>query len=161
MKSMKKVLIILVAGLLTAACSQNKSGNGSGDAETISVTMYKNEGCQCCTKWAEHLDANGYEVEEKPVDNLYAFKFNYKVPNDLHSCHTAIIDGYVVEGHVPVEDINRLLEERPDAKGLAVPGMPIGSPGMENPSYPDQPYDVLLFQENGSRTVYSSHGGEK
>lgn len=155
-------LLILSFGTLTllSACSQGESKNGQGNSSNIekaSFTMYKNPGCQCCTKWAEHMEANGYEVTEKPVDNMAAIKFSNKVPNDMGSCHTAVIDGYVVEGHVPAEDIDRLLEEQPDAKGLAVPGMPIGSPGMENPSRPDDAYDVLLFQEDGSRSVYTTH----
>lgn len=155
-------LLILSFGTLTllSACSQDESKNGqenSSNIEKASFTMYKNPGCQCCTKWAEHMEANGYEVTEKPVDNMAAIKFSNKVPNDMGSCHTAVIDGYVVEGHVPAEDIDRLLEEQPDAKGLAVPGMPIGSPGMENPSRPDDAYDVLLFQEDGSRSVYATH----
>lgn len=147
------LVTIFSAGLLAACSGEQKADS----AEAISVTMYKNEGCQCCTKWAEHLNENGYDVTEKPVDNLSAMKFSYDVPNDMSSCHTAIIDGYVVEGHVPAEDIDRLLEERPDAKGLALPGMPTGSPGMEVPGQEPQPYDVMIFQEDGSRDVYASH----
>lgn len=161
---MKKIfyntLLLLVSLGLVAACSQSESKNASSDGEDIekvSFTMYKNEGCMCCTEWANYMEANGYDVTEQPIDNLSAFKFTNKVPNDMGSCHTAIIDGYVVEGHVPVEDINRLLKERPDAQGIAVPGMPSGSPGMENPNRPDDAYDVMIFQEDGSRKVYASH----
>jgi len=147
----KFALSIFIIGMITA-CSGKKAEDGK-----VSFTMYKNAGCVCCSKWAEHMEEAGYEVTEKPVENLSALKFSNKVPNDMAACHTALIDGYVVEGHVPVEDVNRLLEERPDAKGIAVPGMPVGSPGMENPSRPDDQYDVFLFQENGSRKVYASH----
>lgn len=149
------LFLFFTAGLVIG-CSQTESKNADG-SEKVSFTMYKNPGCQCCTKWAEHMEANGYEVTEKPVDNMAAIKFSNKVPNDMGSCHTAVIGGYTIEGHVPAEDIDRLLKERPDAKGIAVPGMPIGSPGMENPNRPDDAYDVLIFQEDGSRTVYASH----
>lgn len=155
----KMLTVILSIGLF-AACSQSNSKqqtSGTDSTEKVSFTMYKNEGCMCCTKWAEHMEANGYEVTEKPVDNLAAMKFNYKIPNDMSSCHTAIIDGYVVEGHVPVADVNKLLKERPDAKGIAVPGMPIGSPGMEMEGRPAEDYQVYLFKENGSREVYANH----
>lgn len=159
---MKHTLInALLASLtfgLVSACSQSESKNAnSNTAEKASFTMYKNPGCMCCDKWAEHMESNGYEVEIKPIDNLAAFKFTHKVPNDMGACHTSVIDGYVVEGHVPAEDVDRLLKEQPDAKGIAVPGMPTGSPGMENPNRPDDPYDVMLFKEDGSRSVYASH----
>lgn len=158
--TLSTTLLALLSIGLVAACSQSESKQSeskSGTAEKASFTMYKNPGCMCCDKWAEHMEANGYEVTIKPVDNLYALKFNYKVPNDMGSCHTAIIDGYVVEGHVPVADVNKLLNERPDAVGIAVPGMPTGSPGMEVPGKEPESYKVMLFREDGSRTVYASH----
>ena len=152
------VILFLATGLLTS-CSQGESKQSGNGDETLktSFTMYKNPGCECCDKWADYMENNGYDVEIKPVDNLYALKFSYKVPNDMGSCHTSVINGYVVEGHVPAADIDRLLSEQPDAKGIAVPGMPIGSPGMEVPGRPDDPYNVMLFQEDGSRSVWASH----
>lgn len=143
-------ILSLFSILLLSACSGE-------DDDSSSITMYKNEGCQCCTKWADYMRENGYEVEEKAVDNLSAMKFNYKIPNDLGACHTSVIGDYVVEGHVPVEDIERLMEEQPDAKGIGVGGMPIGSPGMEQPGRTAESYDVMLFQEDGSQEVFSSH----
>ena len=121
----------------------------------ISVTMYKNEGCMCCTRWAEHMNKEGFYVTEKITRQLGAIKSEQGITNELASCHTAMIDGYVVEGHVPLADVQRLLEERPDAIGLSVPGMPEGSPGMEGPN-PD-PYDVLLINSDGSTSVFSSY----
>jgi hypothetical protein len=121
------------------------------------VVMYKNEGCQCCTKWATHMNAEEFAVQEKPVDDLYERKAQYGITPQLSSCHTAIVDGYVVEGHVPVKDVQRLLKERPDAIGLSVPGMPIGSPGMEVPGREPDSYDVLLVAKDGSTTVYASY----
>tara|TARA_Y100000385_G_C12949113_1_gene574674 strand:+ start:282 stop:806 length:525 start_codon:yes stop_codon:yes gene_type:complete len=121
----------------------------------ILVTMYKNEGCMCCTRWAEHMNKEGFFVTEKVTRELGAIKSEQGISNELASCHTAMIDGYIVEGHVPPADVQRLLKERPDAIGLSVPGMPEGSPGMEGPN-PD-PYDVLLINSDGSTSVYSSY----
>ena len=121
----------------------------------ISVTMYKNEGCMCCTRWAEHMNKEGFYVTEEISRQLGAIKSEQGITNELASCHTAMIDGYVVEGHVPPADVQRLLEERPDAIGLSVPGMPEGSPGMEGPN--PNPYDVLLINSDGSTSVFSSY----
>ncbi len=101
---------------------------------------------------------NGFNVEEIPVDDAYTIKLQYQIPPALYSCHTAIVDGYVIEGHVPAAEITRLLAERPDVLGLAVPGMPLGSPGMEAPGGQVQPYDVHTFDQNGVTAVYASYG---
>jgi hypothetical protein len=138
------LVLFLAAGI--SACSQEKQSNAetkhSSAAETVSVTMYKNPNCQCCSKWATYLENNGFSVEEIPTDTLASVKKQKGVPDQLGACHTAVIDGYVVEGHVPVEAINKVLKERPEAKGIAVPGMPAQSPGMaEVPG----PVDVYFF----------------
>jgi len=127
----------------------------SAPAAAAELTVYKTPWCGCCSSWADHMRANGHSVTTKEVDDLDAIKRMAGVPEPLQSCHTAVVDGYVIEGHVPAEDIARLLTERPDAKGLAVPGMPIGSPGMEGGS-PDR-YDVMLFRPDGSADVYARH----
>jgi hypothetical protein len=124
--------------------------------DPLVITVYKSPTCGCCVKWIDHLEAGGLAVEAIDVDNLDWVKKENGVPAQLVSCHTALIDGYVIEGHVPVEDVIRLLEERPDVAGLAVPKMPIGSPGMEGPN--PEPYDVLAFTEQGSTHTYASHG---
>lgn len=126
-------------------------------SDKMEVIMYKNEGCQCCTKWADHMNEEEFAVIEKPIPNLYEVKQEQGIPRELASCHTALVDGYVVEGHVPVEDVQRLLKERPDAIGLSVPGMPIGSPGMEVPGREADKFDVLLIAKDGSTSVYASH----
>lgn len=105
----------------------------------------------------EYLEANGFATETKNVADLASIKAKYGVPAMLQSCHTAIVDGYLIEGHVPAEEIHRLLAERPEIAGLAVPGMPIGSPGMEVDGYDDQPYDVLAFESSGATEVYASY----
>jgi hypothetical protein len=103
------------------------------------------------------MEENNYLVQVEDVQDLVSVKRRYQVPSELQSCHTAIVDGYVIEGHVPVEDVERLLSERPDITGLAVPGMPPGSPGMEVPGADPQPFDVLAFDSAGNVEVFSSY----
>jgi hypothetical protein len=100
---------------------------------------------------------NGFTVQVEDAQNRAAVRDRYSVPLQIQSCHTAIVDGYIVEGHVPVTEINRLLSERPEIVGLAVIGMPVGSPGMEDDSQPDQPFDVLAFDSQGNTEVYASY----
>ncbi len=126
------------------------------DPSLPTVVVYKSPTCGCCASWTEHLRARGFPVETIDRDDITEVKDANGVPAEARSCHTAIVDGYVVEGHVPVEDIERLLTERPDARGLAVPGMPLGSPGMEQGDTV-QPYDVLLLTDAGT-TVFAHHG---
>jgi hypothetical protein len=126
--------------------------------EAVQVTMYKNPGCGCCTKWAEHMvSEESFEVREIAASNIYEIKAEAGIPRELSSCHTAKIGGYFVEGHVPMEQVKRLLEEQPDAVGLTVPGMPIGSPGMEVDGRNPAPYDVLLIRKDGSTEVFASY----
>ena len=120
------------------------------------VKVYRTPTCGCCGKWVSHLEANGFEVEVEEMDDVTPVKMANAVPGKLSSCHTAIVGGYVVEGHVPASDVVRLLEERPAVNGLAVPGMPIGSPGMEGP-HPER-YRVLTFDSEGKTEVFSTHG---
>lgn len=126
-----------------------------GDGPTIQV--YKTPTCGCCGKWIEHLEAAGFAVATEDRADLTDLKSEKKVPEALRSCHTAVVEGYVIEGHVPAEDIERLLAERPAVVGLAVPEMPLGSPGMEHPDRSHyRPYDVLAFGESGVR-VFATH----
>ena len=120
------------------------------------ITVYKDAGCGCCVAWVDHLKANGFAVTVHDVRDVTPHKQKLGVPERLASCHTAIVDGYTLEGHVPATEIRRLLTERPKAKGLAVPGMPQGAPGMETGKL--DPYNVLLFDTNGTTTVYRSYG---
>jgi hypothetical protein len=104
------------------------------------------------------MEENGFRVKIEDVNDLTAVKKNQQIPPQLQSCHTAIVDGYIIEGHVPVAEINRLLEERPDIAGLAVPGMPVGSPGMEVAGAADQPYNVIAFDKSGQTQVFATYG---
>jgi len=125
----------------------------------LRVTVYKNATCGCCKAWVKHLERAGFYVEVHDLDNLGPTKERVGVPPAMGSCHTAEIGGYFVEGHVSADDIKRLLRERPDAKGLTVPGMPAGSPGMEVSSGKVDPYDVFLVSKDGTSSVYAHHGG--
>ncbi|MEX2573696.1 MAG: DUF411 domain-containing protein [Balneolaceae bacterium] len=122
--------------------------------EVITLTMYHSEGCNCCVKWADYLVKHNFKVVRQKVSNLQAFKDEQAVPHQLSSCHTAIVHEYVIEGHVPAEDIRRLLSEKPDAIGLAVPGMPPNSPGMDIPS--SQTWHSVLFDAE-TKTIYNTH----
>lgn len=128
----------------------------AGSAVAAEISILKYEGCGCCDNWAEHLRGHDHDVELKAVNNMTEVKDKAKVPVALRSCHTAVVEGYVIEGHVPASDIERLLRERPGAQGLAVAGMPTGSPGMENGDRVD-PYDVILFRADGTTEVFSHH----
>ena len=126
---------------------------------TPSIEVWKSPTCGCCDKWVEYLKANGFDVTAKNTSRgmLDHIKRQVGLEAKLASCHTGLIDGYVVEGHVPAEDIKRLVEERPDAIGLSVPDMPLGSPGMEQPDGKTEPYDVLLVKKDGSTEVFARH----
>jgi len=124
------------------------------------VVVHKNETCGCCHEWVEHLKKNGFRVVVHDVSNLGPVKERVGVPYGMGSCHTAEVGGYFLEGHVPAADIARLLEQRPKARGLTVPGMPIGAPGMEIEGQAAQPYDVHLVAPDGSTSVYAHHGGD-
>lgn len=126
-------------------------------AEPPSMTVYKTETCGCCKVWVDHVREAGFKAESKDVTNLNGIKEKMGVPFAKASCHTAQIGKYFVEGHVPAAEIKRLLAEQPDAKGLTVPAMPIGSPGMEVPSGEVQPYEVLLVKNDGSTEVWAKY----
>lgn len=122
------------------------------------VVVHKDANCACCSAWARHIEQAGFPVRIVATSGLPAIKQKHGVPIDLASCHTAEMDGYVLEGHVPVAAIVRLLAERPEATGLAVPGMPIGSPGMEGG--PPEIYEVMLFDKKARRSFGRYKGSE-
>lgn len=127
-------------------------------AEPLPIEVHKTNGCGCCVAWMEHLEENGFSPTGNDLYTglLMRFKLDNGVPPRMVSCHTAKIEGYVIEGHVPAADIHRLLEERPDAIGLAVPEMPLGSPGMDFETTREA-YDVFLIRNDGSTEVFSSY----
>jgi hypothetical protein len=144
---MKKRWLFLLAWLAAAAAF----------ADTLpEVLMHKDPNCGCCSVWAEHLAANGFRVKTVATADMESVKRRFAVPQRLTSCHTARVGNYVIEGHVPASAIKRLLREKPAVAGLSVPGMPLGSPGMEVPGKKD-PYDVVSFDKAGKTAVYESH----
>ncbi|WP_121066520.1 DUF411 domain-containing protein [Chachezhania antarctica] len=129
-------------------------------ADAIPIDVKKTNGCGCCLSWMQHLEQHDFQPtgEDMFGGSLVRFKLDHGVPQRMVSCHTALVDGYVIEGHVPAADIHRLLNERPDAVGLAVPGMPYGSPGM-GPQDEREAYDVYLIRADGSTEVYTRYPG--
>lgn len=121
----------------------------------VSMVAYKNPTCDCCVRWIDHLRAAGFQVETKDSNNMNAIKDDLKVPMTARGCHSGKVGKYFIEGHVPAADIAKLLAEKPDIRGLAVPGMPVGSPGMEEG--PSQRYQTLAIKKDGSTYVYASH----
>lgn len=146
---MNSIVLLLAAWLALAA------GIARGEA-LPEVLMYKDPNCGCCGAWAERLEAEGFRVKTVATADMASVKKRFAVPQRLTSCHTAKVGNYVVEGHVPPAAIKRLLREKPAVAGLSVPGMPLGSPGMEVPGKKD-PYDVVAFNKGGRTTVYESH----
>lgn len=138
------VALIVVGGVFAGMQAQ------SGPQKLV---VYKTPTCGCCAKWVDHMEAAGFEVEVHDQNDLSAIKANNGVRREFSSCHTAFVDGYVVEGHVPAVYVQKLLKDRPEVAGLTVPGMPMGSPGMEG-SY-SEPYDVLTFDRAGQTTVFA------
>jgi hypothetical protein len=145
-----------------AACNGTPEANAAAtlraaELEGFDMVVYKSPTCGCCDLWVDHAEEHGFSVAAVDIveyDALLGKKREYGVDMDLGSCHTALVGGYVVEGHVPAPVIQRLLDERPDIHGLAVPGMPIGSPGMEGPH--PRPYHVIAIARDGSRSVYET-----
>jgi len=148
-----------VSSPATATASAVEATAGATiDRELPLAIVHKTASCGCCGVWADHLEAAGFAVEIRDTDDMHPVKQRLGVPAGKASCHTAEIGGYVVEGHIPASDIKRLLKERPTARGLVLPGMPAGSPGMEMPDGHVQPYTVELVLADGSTQPFAQHG---
>ena len=153
-------LILSRRGFVLSACAASVAGAVPAIAAAGSALhVLKDPNCGCCSAWVEILQADGFEVtvEESMGTLLARYKLDNGIPQEMASCHTGRIAGYMIEGHVPPADIRRLLEERPDAIGLAVPGMPYGSPGM-GPETEREAYEVFLIRRNGATEVFASYG---
>lgn len=169
-------LALVPALAVTAACNQAGAADGPrSDARAsapapqaaqtaaaqpakgapVKMVVYKSPTCGCCSAWVDHVKAAGFQVEVHDTANVAPIKNEHGLPQHLASCHTALVDGYVIEGHVPADVIRRLLAERPQVTGIAVPGMPAGSPGMEMGDRKD-PYDIIAFARDGQVSVYES-----
>ena len=147
---MKSILMSAILGVLAITTAF------ASDGLVKDIVVYKNPECGCCTKWVKYLQDNNYNVTIEHTRDVLAVKKRLGVPEKLSACHTAVIDGYVVEGHITHRDIKRLLLFRPDIKGIAVPGMPVGTPGMESGNTV-QPYNVMSFDEQGTVEVFVEH----
>lgn len=148
--------VLIGAAVLLGLVGYLTLGVQSEATASNKLVVYKSPTCGCCEAWIDHMKEAGFDVEIRDLQDVSSVKDEQGVHPQLRSCHTALVGGYVLEGHVPAEQVTRMLAERPAIRGLAVPGMPIGSPGMEQGS-PDnyQDYDVVAFTNDGQMTVYS------
>ena len=145
-----------VAVVSTSARADRAPDASAPVAAPVVITVYKSPTCGCCKEWVTHVQKAGFKVDVKDMDDMASVKADAGVPASVQSCHTAVVEGYAVEGHVPADVIRRLLKERPKVAGIAVPGMPAGSPGMEVPGRKADRYDVVTFDRKGSTGVYTS-----
>jgi len=142
-----------LVGLAATACKKPAASQG-----LPAMLVHKSEGCACCDGWVKHMRHAGFAVQVQEESNMNDTKTRVGVPAGKGSCHTAEVGGYFIEGHVPAEDVQRLLVERPAGKGLVLPGMPLGSPGMEAPDGRVQPYTVELVLPSGDTVAFAQHG---
>jgi hypothetical protein len=156
--------LLLGAGLMSLAGLARAAvpGPKAAPAPLTEVQVWKEPTCGCCGDWIKHMEANGFKVFVN-VGGTNATRARLGIPQNLASCHTALVGGYAIEGHVPAREVRRLLKEKPAAIGLSAPGMPIGSPGMDTPAYNGKknPYNVMLVAKDGSATVYQKYEGNK
>lgn len=161
---MNRLASLIVALFILAACGSPQQAPMPTTQQTttagggMTITVYKSPTCGCCHEWIAYLKRHGVSVIVHDVADLADLKQDHAIPASLQSCHTALVDGYVIEGHVPLEDITRLRAERPAVAGIAVAGMPLGSPGMEVEGQPAQPFDVLTFDRAGATSLFTSYG---
>lgn len=147
---------VLRALTLGAAASLGLRAGAGAAAAPLAIEVYKSPQCGCCEGWVEHLRANGIAVTVRDVEDTGVYRARFGIPERFGSCHTGRIAGYAIEGHVPAADIKRLVASKPKAVGLAVPAMPVGSPGMEQGTRKD-PFDVLLVRADGGASVFASY----
>jgi len=148
MKNLTLIIVLALFGLNVNA-EEGTSGN-------LQIEVYRSPSCGCCSKWLAHLRENQFDVKDFVTNDVQAIKEKYGVTQNMASCHTAIIDGYVVEGHVPADDIKKMLALKPEIIGISVPGMPVGTPGMEMGAKKDA-YEVISFDKQGNNKVFSSY----
>lgn len=166
MSTPRRLFLAVTVGLLVAGSAllaSRTAASATDEADRLAlaqplteVTVYRSPTCGCCKKWVAHLEQAGFTVKQVELADLSEIKAQAGVPEKLHSCHTALVGRYAIEGHVPAEDIKRLLAEKPDVHGLSAPGMPAGSPGMEVEGSKDK-YDVVSFTRDGKSSVWASH----
>lgn len=158
-------MALLVTSVVFLSQHEKAQAETKSDPNLPVVTVYKSATCGCCKAWVSHLEENGFRVKAHDVGNMLEYKQKAKLGAGMGSCHTAFVDGYAVEGHVPAKDIKRMLLEKPDISGLTVPRMPMGSPGMEVDDQPADPYQVISYKDGEEVAVFSDYpkggGAEK
>jgi hypothetical protein len=154
-KDLRKSFAVGTAFLALTLVAGAATPSGDPHPKQTKITVYKDPSCGCCKNWIEHLKKHGYAVDAKDTPTKAEVKRTLGVPDAVTSCHTAVVNGYLIEGHVPAADIARLLKQKPKVAGLAVPGMPMGSPGMEGPS--KQHYQVLSFDKTGKTRIFATY----
>lgn len=153
---MKIISFIALVLLSVPTFAGESAGIEQQDSTKLNILVYRSPSCGCCGKWIQHLQENQFSVKDIVTDDMDEIKQKYGVPANLASCHTAIIDGKVVEGHVPARDIKRMLKLKNDISGISVPGMPVGTPGMEMGGRKD-PFQVISFDKDGKYEVFSAY----
>jgi hypothetical protein len=142
---------------IAAAVAAARRVMAASSASPTPITVYKSSTCECCAKWVDHLRTNGFQPQVHDEEDMNAIKDEMGVPKGVRSCHTALVGKYLIEGHVPADDIHRLVTDHPAVAGLAVPGMPSSTPGMAMPGAPVEPYEVVSFTRAGTTAVYARH----
>lgn len=150
---MSRIAIIVFS---VAALTSMGAGAAQRSPQPV-IEVFKTSTCGCCSQWVDHMRANGFTARVTNLDDLTDVKTKHRVPDQVQSCHTGVVNGYVIEGHVPAADVHRLLRERPPVVGVAVPGMPVGSPGMEVEGVSARPYNVMSFDKQGATRVFAKH----
>ena len=153
----RRDFVAQASALALAALGARAGWARSVRAPGTAITVYKSASCGCCAKWGDHMRSSGFTPTVHDEENMDAIKDEMGVPQELRSCHTALLGRYLVEGHVPAADLHRLLTEEPALLGLAVPGMPQSAPGMAVPGDAPEPYEVVAFAAHGKTTVFAKH----
>lgn len=155
--TLSRSFLIAAAVVALSVSGRTLATPAASAAQTLpAVTVYKDPNCGCCSLWVRHMEQAGFTVTAHNTSDMPAVRAKYGVPSHVQSCHMGVVDGYVLEGHIPADDVKRLLKERPKAKGIAVPGMPVGSPGMEQGNV-RHAYSVVTFDETGRTAVFAQH----
>lgn len=155
----RRAFVIRVSGLVAAgvACGRPAAPVAGSSVKATPITIYKSSSCECCAKWVDHVRANGFVPTVHDEEDMNAIKAQLGVPEGVRSCHTALVGKYLIEGHVPASDIQRLVREQPRVTGLAVPGMPSGTPGMASPGAKIAGFEVVAFQLDGTTRTFARY----
>ena len=165
---MKLFMIACLGSMLLSSAAHSHGNEEHGGGRTLDtqhnnngpvIHLYREASCGCCTKWGNSMLKGGYQVVDHVTEDMQELKISEGISGDMSSCHTAFVGGYFIEGHVPIESIDRLLAEMPNIAGLTVPGMPLGSPGMEAPMVKGDSYSVIAVSDQGDKAVYNSYVG--